>query len=121
MSLFKRFRLDVFTWSIPLGCAILGTGLGLSQAMLAGEVTQTTTGCITSDVEGTSTAPLIEECADQVERVLADINGDGLVDAHDLVLLLSDYGSTGAVASDVNDDGEVDGRDIIALVRQLTV
>ena len=46
-----------------------------------------------------------------------DINGDGLVNATDLSLVLSQFGITGeGVTGDINQDGEVDGADLIEVL-----
>jgi len=44
------------------------------------------------------------------EPVLADLNGDGVVDGADLGILLSNWGGKGV--GDLNDDGIVDGADL---------
>ncbi|MCH2133914.1 MAG: hypothetical protein MK116_09210 [Phycisphaerales bacterium] len=45
-----------------------------------------------------------------------DINNDGVVDVNDLLIMLSDYGCTGACEGDVNNDNIVDVSDILALL-----
>ena len=45
----------------------------------------------------------------------SDLNGDGVVNAQDLAVLLAAWGSN-APGADVNDDGIVDGRDLAILL-----
>lgn len=52
---------------------------------------------------------------DACETVPADINGDGVVNAGDLALLLGAWGTANA-AADINDDGVVDGADMAVLL-----
>ena len=43
----------------------------------------------------------------------ADVNGDGVVDIADLVVIAQNYGQSGANAADVNGDGVVDAQDFV--------
>jgi hypothetical protein len=97
-------------------CVLLGGGLGFSRALLAsdGALPGSTALKVQCDPQDD---PL--SCDDHTERVFADINGDGSVDAHDFVLLVADMGSRGPIAADINHDGEVDSRDLAALIRRL--
>ena len=47
------------------------------------------------------------------ERLNADVNGDGIVNIQDLVLVASHFGETGENAADVNGDGEVNIQDLV--------
>ena len=49
----------------------------------------------------------------------ADVNGDGVEDVHDLVLVAANFGQTGPNAADVNGDGVVDIADLIKVARAL--
>ena len=42
-----------------------------------------------------------------------DVNGDGVADIQDLVLVAANFGQTGPNAADVNGDGVVDAADFI--------
>jgi hypothetical protein len=49
--------------------------------------------------------------------LLADINMDGIVDDADLLLVLFDFGATGAcMAADLNRDGIVDDADLLQVL-----
>ena len=49
----------------------------------------------------------------------ADVNGDGVEDVHDLVLVAANFGQTGPNAADVNGDGVVDAADLIKVAAAL--
>ncbi|MYH81036.1 hypothetical protein F4141_10070, partial [Candidatus Poribacteria bacterium] len=49
----------------------------------------------------------------------ADVNGDGVEDIQDLVLVAANFGQTGPNAADVNDDGVVDAADLIKVAAAL--
>ena len=100
---------------LPILCMILGGGVGFARATMTLETVPDAFGMGVR----TSAACSGTECEDHTERVLADIDGDGSVDARDVVLLLADMGLKGPRAADVNDDGEVDADDLTALVRRL--
>ncbi len=53
------------------------------------------------------------------ETVKEDVNGDGVVNTQDLVLVASSYGQTGENAADVNGDGIVHIHDIILVAAKL--
>jgi len=56
--------------------------------------------------------PNIGECT-----VRGDLNGDGIVDVSDLLILLGNYGtSAGPSEGDLNNDGVVDGKDLLILL-----
>ena len=48
-----------------------------------------------------------------------DVNGDGVEDVHDLVLVAANFGQTGPNAADVNGDGVVDIADLIKVAAAL--
>ena len=49
----------------------------------------------------------------------ADVNGDGVEDIQDLVLVAANFGQTGPNAADVNGDGVVDAADLIKVAAAL--
>jgi hypothetical protein len=50
--------------------------------------------------------------------VPGDVNGDGVVDFHDLLILAQNYGGTGTVADgDLNRDGRIDFADLLILAQ----
>jgi hypothetical protein len=49
----------------------------------------------------------------------ADINGDGVVDVQDLLIVLADWGGTSGPA-DINGDGVVDVQDLLLLLAAWT-
>ena len=49
----------------------------------------------------------------ELPLLAADVNGDGVEDVHDLVLVAANFGRTGPNAADVNEDGIVDIADLI--------
>ncbi len=51
-----------------------------------------------------------------VEPILGDVNGDGVVDVTDLLLMISDWGSCADCPSDVNNDGYVNVTDILIAI-----
>ena len=54
------------------------------------------------------------------EKIAADVNGDGVVDVLDLVIVAANFGSVNTTpAADVNDDGEVNREDILAVLDAL--
>ena len=46
-------------------------------------------------------------------RLKADVNGDGVVDINDLIVVATNFGQTGPNSADVNDDGIVDIADLL--------
>ncbi len=72
--------------------------------------------------EDTGTGSLIEAAVDEVRMQILDcaaanpldLNGDGSVDAADLSILLSNWGTSGS--GDVNSDGIVDAGDLATLL-----
>ena len=117
MRLFKGLQFDLATWSIPVACVLLGSGLGVSRALLASEMSAApdhTVECL--DASGHDEEVIA--CDEEIQRLLADLDGDGSVDGYDLVLFLAEYGMSGPMAADLNDDGAVDSTDLTALLSQ---
>ena len=58
-----------------------------------------------------------------IERptLLADINGDGVVDINDLVLVAANFGKIGENLADVNGDGVVNIADLIAVAAAINI
>ena len=54
-----------------------------------------------------------------VQTVETDVNGDGVVNIQDLVLVASNFGATGENAADVNGDGVVNIQDLVQVAAQL--
>ncbi len=118
MWLISRVQFSFATWTIPLACVLFGSGLGVSRALLACEAPITSTH-VTEGVSSIDDAYAEEQCPDESEQHLADLDGDGTVDVFDLVLFFADFGVSGPVAADINDDGSVDTADFTALIRNL--
>ena len=55
----------------------------------------------------------------QAPNIAADVNGDGVVNVRDLVLVSSRLGQTGQDASDVNGDGVVNIQDLVLVASEL--
>ena len=55
----------------------------------------------------------------EATRLAADVNGDGIVNIQDLVLVSSNLGQTGENASDVNGDGVVNIQDLVRVAGAL--
>ena len=53
------------------------------------------------------------------EKIAADVNGDGIVNIQDLVLVASSLGKTGQSSADVTADGVVDIRDVVKVAGAL--
>jgi hypothetical protein len=67
------------------------------------------------DLEGLRIAGRITVTAVGTYRP-ADINGDGVVNTADLLLLLADWGCTGTCEGDVDGDGDTDTNDLLLLL-----
>ena len=67
------------------------------------------------EIHGLRMAGRITVTADGVYRP-ADINGDGVVNTADLLLLLADWGCIGDCAGDVDGDGDTDTNDLLLLL-----
>lgn len=71
-------------------------------------------------IDGGSTAlhgPLVE-CVGSgtLDPCHADLDGSGMVDGGDLVVILSAWGSTGCHAADLSDDGLVSAEDLTSVL-----
>ncbi|MFM7051762.1 MAG: dockerin type I domain-containing protein [Planctomycetota bacterium] len=95
----------------PMGAACFPNGFCLmltqNQAASAG-ATWKGPGTTCADANGNGTA-------DACELDPADLNGDGIVNASDLSILLGAWGSSNPVA-DINDDGSVNASDLSILL-----
>ena len=56
-----------------------------------------------------------------VQRVVADVNGDGVVNVQDLALVAPNFGAAGENAADVNGDGVVNIQDFVQVAGQLGI
>ena len=52
-------------------------------------------------------------------EVLGDLNGDGMVNIQDIVLIAASFGESGESNADVNGDGEVNIQDLVAIANAL--
>jgi hypothetical protein len=70
------------------------------------------------NAEGRQTLFLATGCAHEIiaERCPGDLNGDGIVDGGDLLILLSAWGPNPGHPADLNGDGTVDGGDLLILL-----
>ena len=50
---------------------------------------------------------------EEVQQLVADVNGDGIVNIQDLVLVAGQFGETGKNSADVNGDGVVNIQDLV--------
>ena len=57
--------------------------------------------------------------APAVSADVNDVNGDGVVDVADLVVIAENYGSKGENVADVNDDGVVDAEDFVLVAGEI--
>ena len=73
-----------------------------------------------TDSEGIGSAPVLENGKiTETQLLKGDVNGDGIVDIRDLVLVASNIGKVGRNAADVNTDGTVDIRDLVLVAGAL--
>ena len=75
---------------------------------------------ILSDGEGNTFSPELES-GEVVEptRIVGDVNGDGVVNIADLVLVANSIGETGNTAADVNGDGVVNIADLVLVAGKI--
>jgi hypothetical protein len=71
-------------------------------------------------VIGGMSAPMVMDSAmidlGSVEPIQGDVNGDGVVDVSDLLLMIGDWGSCAGCPSDANNDGYVDVTDLLIAI-----
>ncbi len=73
-----------------------------------------------TDSEGIGYVPNLKNAEiTETQLLKGDVNGDGIVDIRDLVLVASNLGKTGQNAADVNTDGIVDIRDLVLVAGAL--
>ena len=76
--------------------------------------TVTLTNVLLSDSAGIGSRPSVEAAEITAPlRAAEDINGDGIVNIQDMVLVATNFGETGENAADVNGDRVVDIRDLV--------
>ena len=56
---------------------------------------------------------------EEVPQLVADVNGDGIVNIQDLVLVAGQFGETGKNSADVNGDGVVNIQDLVLVAGAL--
>ena len=66
-----------------------------------------------------SSVPFVAIATAPTARFAADVNGDGVVNIQDLVLVASQLGQTGQNSSDVNGDGAVNIQDLVLVAGEL--
>ena len=73
-----------------------------------------------TDSKGTGYVPNLENAQiTETQLLKGDVNGDGIVDIRDLVLVASNLGKTGQNAADINTDGIIDIRDLVLVAGAL--
>ena len=98
-----------------------GTLATLTFEVIAAKAsTLTLSDVLLTDSEGTGYVPNLENAQiTKTQLIKGDVNGDGIVDIRDLVLVASNLGKTGQNAADVNTDGIVDIRDLVLVAGAL--
>ena len=82
--------------------------------------TLTLSNVLLTDSAGIGYVPNLENAQiTETQLLKGDVNGDGIVDIRDLVLVASNLGETGQNAADVNTDGIVDIRDLVLVAGAL--
>ena len=90
------------------------------EVIAAKASTLTLSDVLLTDSEGTGYVPNLENAQITKTQLLkGDVNGDGIVDIRDLVLVASNLSKTGQNAADVNTDGIVDIRDLVLVAGAL--
>ncbi|CAI8037385.1 Vasorin [Geodia barretti] len=75
---------------------------------------------ILTDNEGIGYAPSVENAEiTEPTGLKGDVNGDGIVNIQDLVLVAANLGKTGQNAADVNGDGQVNIQDLVLVAGAL--
>ena len=73
-----------------------------------------------TDTEGIAYVPNVENAEiTESPQLKGDVNGDGIVNIQDLVLVASNLGKTGQNAADINGDGIVNGQDLVLVAGAL--
>ena len=91
------------------------------EVMVVKASTLTVSEPLLADSQGNTFRPRVEggEVREPPE-LTADVNGDGLVNIQDLVLVASSFGKTGQPAADVNGDGVVNIADLVLVAGGLS-
>ena len=97
----------------PAGSLVTAIGIerdGLRNGRLA------LTASMLDEVSGESWAGIYLTTLPPIPTCAGDVNGDGVVDATDLLAVLSAWGSCGDCAEDTYPDGTVDARDVVQVL-----
>ena len=90
------------------------------EVMVVKASTLTLSDMLLSDSKGNTFLPRVEAAEiTEPPELKADINGDGVVNIQDLVLVASNFGKTGENAADVNADGVVNIADLVLVAGAL--
>ena len=90
------------------------------EVMVVKASTLTLSDMLLSDSKGNTFLPRVEAAEiTEPPELTADINGDGVVNIQDLVLVASNFGKTGENAADVNIDGVVNISDLVLVAGAL--
>ena len=90
------------------------------EVMVVKASTLTLSDMLLSDSKGNTFLPRVEAAEiTEPPELTADINGDGVVNIQDLVLVASNFGKTGENAADVNTDGVVNIADLVLVAGAL--
>ena len=90
------------------------------EVMVVKASTLTLSDMLLSDSKGNTFLPRVEAAEiTEPPELTADINGDGVVNIQDLVLVASNFGKTGENAADVNTDGVVNIADLVLVAGNL--
>lgn len=94
----------------------LGNGLVLWADGVAVDVLDPATGVTVSVFDGAGSFQFISPLEIPDSGIVGDLNGDGVVDVSDMLLLLADWGPCEGCAADLNGDGVVDVSDLLILL-----
>ncbi len=90
------------------------------QVITIKESAITLSNVLLTDSEGIGYVPNLENAEITATQLFkGDVNGDGIVDIRDLVLVASNLGKSGQNAADINGDGIVDIRDLVLVAGAL--